>query len=261
MSFLTSLRNIKKGVWLLSMIGAFLLSVAVCLFQHNDASTFREPAFWQFVVCCAAFFGASACTVTLRSSWFSMAATVCGATLVALFARTFAVLFFTVLLPGLLWHLLLRYFSNNERQKLFLPLSCGLSALLLAAIVFLLIQFHSADGLFSFFRPAYNKNLKDFVSLVFFFVLFAVCFYSMGRQNNGKKQAANKKKRGKTTVSSPDHFLVLSAVLTLLFFTDASLVQIYYWYSNEGFAPYALLIGFCCLFLLLGLFAFPAAEE
>lgn len=261
MNFLTSRWNVKKGVWLSSMIGALLLSIAVCLFQNNNASTFREPAFWQFVICCVAFFGAAACTVTLSSPWFSFAATVCGAALVAIFAQSLTVLFFAVLLPGLLWLLLLRYFSNKERQKLFLPLSCGLSALLLAAIVFLLIKLPFADGLFSFFRPSYNNTLKDFWLLVFFFVLFAIFFYSMQRQNTEKKQAANKKKRGKTTVSSPDHFLVLSAVLTLLFFTDTALVHIFYWYSNEGFAPYALLIDFCCLFLLLGLFAFPAATE
>ena len=258
----TSLQTIKKGEWLAGTITACFLSVAVCLFQNHDASTFREPAFRQFVICSFAFFCTAACVFVTNKLWILTAVALCGGVLVGVFAPSAAVPFFAVLLPGLLWLALLRNFTNNERPKLFLPLFCARSALLTAAIGVLITKIQPVSGLLSFFRPASNKDLKELWFLVFFLILFAGIFFPMPRKDKDSgKNAAHKKRRGKTTASSRNQFLVISSVLTLLFVTDATLLHVFYWYSNEAIAPYSLLIDFCCLFILFCLFAFPKANE
>ena len=256
------LRGIKKRDWVIGAALAFVLSIAVCVFESKDLSL-NDPLFWQFVLCCVVFFGAMTCVFTLKQPWLPLAVSIGGAAVVGVFARSVAVLFFTVLLPALLWLWLLRFFSSDkERQNRFGLLCLIMSALLLAAIVFLIAKIVSLHVPFDFFRPQYNSRLSGFWPLVFLFLVFL--FYGVWelRKKNRAPAARDgqKKKKGKTK-KQPDGFPVWGRFAPpLLFFINAALCYIYLRSADVRVVPYPLLISLSALFVLLGTFSLPAAE-
>lgn len=264
MDLLLSLRNSKKSAWLTSAALAFLLSVAVCLFQNQGESLFREPAFWQFSACCLVFFGTAAVIFTMERPWIPLAVTVGGAALVCVFAYSFILFLCAVFLPALLWLLLLRFLAKNERQvNLFRLFSLVLSALLIGVIILLITRIHPLGFSFQFFSPSHNSQLFGLWPLGLLFCLFAVSILTMRKTNNDKKEAPSKhkkKKSGKAKALSRDSFFFISSVLTLLFFTSAALFYAYACLSNDWNAPYALLIDLCGLFVLFGIYRFPVTD-
>ena len=90
------LRGIKKKDWIIGAALAFALSIAVCLFESKDPSP-KEPLFWQFVLCCAVFFGAIICVFAPEQPWLSLAVSIGGSAVVGVFARSAAAFFFPVL--------------------------------------------------------------------------------------------------------------------------------------------------------------------
>ena len=256
------LRGIKKRDWVIGAALAFVLSIAVCVFEGKDLSL-KDPSFWQFVLCCVVFFGAMMCVFTLKQPWLPLAVTIGGATAIGVFARSVAVLFFTVLLPALLWLWLLRFFaSDKERQNRFGLLCLVMSALLLAAIVFLIVKTVSLHVPFDFFRPRYNSRLSGFWPLVFLFSVFL--FYGVWELRDKNRAPAardgQKKKKGKTKKQS-DGFSVWGRFAPpLLFFLSAALCYIYLRSADVQVVAYPLLISLAALFVLLGTFSLPAAE-
>ena len=256
------LRGIKKRDWVIGAVLAFALSVAVCLFETEDLSQ-NGSSFWQFVLCCAAAFGAMAFVFASEQPWLPLAVAVGGAAAVGVFARSVTVLFFTVLLPVLLWLWLLRFFASDEkRQNRFGLLCLVLSALLLAGIVFLIVKIVSLHVPFDFFRPQYNSSLSGFWPLVFLFLVFL--FYGFwelrGKNRASAAQDGQKKKRGKTK-KQPNGFPIWGRFAPpLLFFINAALCCIYLQRADVQLVPYPLLISLAALFVLLGTFSFPAEK-
>ena len=256
------LRGIKKRDWVIGAALAFVLSVAVCVFESKDLSL-NDPTFWQFVLCCAVFFGAIICIFALKQLWLPLAVSIGGAVAVGVFAQPVAALFFTVLFPALLWLWLLRFFSaDGKRRNRFGPLCLVLSALLFAAIVFLIVKTVSLHVPFDFFRPQYNSRLSGFWPLVFLFSVFL--FYDVWELRDKNRAPAardgQKKKKGKTK-KQPDGFPVWGRFAPpLLFFLSAALCYIYLQSADVQVVAYPLLISLAALFVLLGTFSPPAAE-
>ena len=255
------LRGIKKRDWAIGAALAFLLSIAVCVFESKDLP---QDGFsvWQSVLCCAVAFGVMACVFALDRLWLPLAVLVGGAVAVGVFARSVTVLFFTVLLPVLLWLWLLRFFASDKKRKNRFGLLClVLSALLLAAVVFLLARIVSLHVAFDFFRPASNSKLYGFWPLVFLFFVFLFCVFWELRENSRAMAQDGRKKNKQKAKNRPDGFPVWSRYAPpLLFFISAALCYVYSRDTNTQYVPYPLLIDLAALFVLLGTFSFPAGK-
>lgn len=256
------LRGIKKRDWAIGAALAFVLSIAVCVFENKDLSL-KDPSFWLFVLCCVVFFGAMTCVFTLKQAWLPLAVAVGGAAAIGVFARPVAVLFFTVLLPAVLWLWLLRFFSSDEKRKNRFGLLClVISVLFLAAIVFLIVKIVSPHVPFDFFRPRYNSSLSGFWPLVFLFLVFLFyVFWELRKKNRtGAAQDGQKKKKGKTK-KQPDGFPIWGSFAPpLLFFISVALCYIYLQRADVQLVPYPLLISLAALFVLLGTFSIPETD-
>ena len=256
------LRGIKKRDWVIGAALAFVLSIAVCVFESTDLSL-NAPSFWQFVLCCAVFFGAIICVFATEQPWLPLVVAVGGAAVIGVFARPVAMFFFTVLLPAILWLWLLRFFSaDGKRQNRFGLLCLVLSALLLAAIVFLVVKRVSLHVPYDFFLSRYNSSLSGFWPLVFLFFVFVLYGFWELRGKNRAKAARDgqKKKKGKTK-KRPDGVPVWGRFAPpLLFFISAALCYVYFHYADGQILSYPLLISLSALFVLLGTVSFSAAE-
>lgn len=259
------LKNIKKRDWAVAAALAFVLSLAVYLFDNRGFSAAAQPAFRQMAVCCAVFCCAVGLTFTQPKPWIPLAVTFAGTAVAVAAEPEVRTLLLFVFLPAALLCWLLWFFPPHRAEGARrLPLWGGACALLLGCDVYLAVRVAGIAYLRDYFVPSGNDRLWGFfVLLAMLLASVLLCFVVLPRslpaKDGNAKTGGGKKKNGKARAGKKSADSGISVQLLfvplLLFFVGAVFCSVILWERGDKTIPYSLLSALSFLFVLLALCA------